>query len=86
MCGNKGIKLYFEDGVSFDPVMDDKQQEYIDFIEEGPAYGLSIDVAICEFDSKLVSNLNFRHPDALKLCANTAGLEEVRAALTYQTM
>lgn len=60
--------------------------DYVDFVEEGPAYGLAIDLAICEYDPKLVSNLNFRHPDAFKLCITTSGLEEVRAALTYQLM
>jgi hypothetical protein len=57
--------------------------EYVDYLEEGPASGLNIDLAICEYDPKLVSNFNFRHPDAFKMCITTAGLEEVRAALTY---
>lgn len=85
LCGVKGIKIYFDEYVSFDPVEDD-MADYVDFVEEGPAYGLAIDLAICEYDPKLVSNLNFRHPDAFKLCITTSGLEEVRAALTYQLM
>jgi hypothetical protein len=86
ICGNKGIKMYFEEGISFSSVAEDRAKDYIDYVEEGPGYGLNIDLAICEFDAKLVSNLNFRHPDALKLCCTTSGLEEVRAALTYQIM
>lgn len=86
LCGIKGIKIYFEESVSFDPIPEDEWQGYVNFVDEGPAYGLTIDLAICEYDPKLVSNLNFRHPDALKLCSTTSGLEEVRAALTYQLM
>jgi hypothetical protein len=85
MCGLKNIKLYFDESVSFEPISDDEITN-INYVDDGPAVGLVIDLAICEFDPKLASNLNFRHPDAFKLCITTSGLEEVRAALNYQLM
>lgn len=83
ICAVTNAKIYFEEAVNFETSTEDEWQSYVDYVDEGPAYGLTIDLAICEFDPKLVSNLNFRHPDALKLCMTTSGLEEVRAALTY---
>ena len=47
---------------------------------------MEIGLDIGEYDPGLLSNLNFRAPDALKLCVTTAGLEEVRAVLRYQLM
>ena len=84
-CGLKNNKLYFEESVSFEPISDD-DMTFVNFVDDGPGSGLIIDLTICEYDPKLVSNLNFRHPDAFKICIMTSGLEEVRAALTYQLM
>ena len=40
-----------------------------------------IELAVREFDPSLLSNLNFRNADSLKINLLTAGLEEVRAVL-----
>jgi len=40
-----------------------------------------IKLAIREFDPQLLSNFNFRNPDALKVNVLTSGLEEARAIL-----
>jgi len=42
-----------------------------------------IEIAVAEFDPALLSNLNFRNPDAFKFNIITSGLEEIRAILTY---
>jgi hypothetical protein len=42
-----------------------------------------IDLAAREFDPALLSNLNYRNPDSLKVNILTSGLEEVRAILNY---
>ena len=55
----------------------------INYLDEGPAHRVEIGLDIGEYDPTLLSNLNFRAPDALKLCVTTAGLEEVRAVLRY---
>ena len=82
-CGLKNIRIQFEDSVSFDPITDSEEVQYANFVDDGPAKGLAIDLAICEYDPNLISNFNFRHPDALKMNITTSGLEEMRAALTY---
>jgi len=43
----------------------------------------TIDLAVREFDPILLSNFNFRNPDAFKFNILTSGLEEVRAVLQY---
>ena len=65
---------------------DEERAELIDFCEDGPAASLKISLAIHEFDHHLLSNFNFRSPDALKLSILTSGLEEARAILNYQVM
>jgi hypothetical protein len=60
--------------------------DLIDYLDEGPAHGLDIGLDIKEFDPSLLSNFNFRNPEAFKYCITTAGLEEVRAVLAYQLM
>lgn len=45
-----------------------------------------IDLAAREFDPALLSNLNYRNPDSLKVNILTSGLEEVRAILNYQIL
>lgn len=83
LCGMKNIRIQFEECVSFDPISEAEDVEYVNFVDDGPAKGLGIDLAVCEFDPNLISNFNFRHPDAFKMCITTSGVEEVRAALTY---
>jgi hypothetical protein len=46
----------------------------------------TIELAVNEFDPKLLSNFNFRNPDSFKINIFTAGLEEVRAILHYQLL
>jgi len=55
-------------------------------MDNGPAHMENFGLAISEFDSALLSNINFRNPDAFKLNILTSGLEEIRAVLTYQLM
>jgi hypothetical protein len=43
-------------------------------------------LAIKELDPTLLSNLNFRNPDAFKIMVTNSGLEELRLILHYQTM
>lgn len=45
-----------------------------------------IGLAIREFDPALLSNFNFRNPDALKINVMNSGLEEARIILSYQVL
>ena len=58
----------------------------VNFVDEGPASFQEFDLAVTEFDSSLLSNLNLRSPDAFKALVTTAGLEELRGVLHYQKM
>lgn len=58
----------------------------MNFTDDGCAHHLSIGLAIREFDQNLLSNFNFRCPDALKFNVLTSGLEEVRAILQFQLL
>ena len=72
------------EGITFEAP--DSATSLVNWFDHGPGYGLTIDLAAAEFDPALLSNLNFRNPDSFKICALTAGLEELRAVLQYQLM
>ena len=55
----------------------------INYIDDGPANLIDLEISIAEFDPHLKSNLNFRNPDAFKMLVLTSGLEELRAILHY---
>jgi hypothetical protein len=77
----KSVKLSLTEGISFDDSTD--TDNFVNFTDHGCAHSETIDLAIKEFDPVLLSNFNFRNPDAFKLNVLTSGLEEVRAILTY---
>ena len=58
----------------------------LNFIEEGPASSISIDLSIDEFDSKLRSSVNFSDPECFKAMILPLGLEELRAVVSYEVM
>jgi len=66
--------------------MEEGETVYTNYFDDGPAADLELGLAVREFDNALTSNLNFRSPDGFKLCITSAGLEELRAVLTYQVM
>lgn len=76
----KSVKLSLTEGISFDDV-NDKDANLVNFMNHGCAHSENINLAIKEFDPALLSNFNFRNPDAFKLNILTSGLEEVRAIL-----
>ena len=45
-----------------------------------------IELAVREFDSRLLTNFNFRNPDSFRINLFDSGLEEVRAILSYQLL
>lgn len=85
--GNKNNKLSQTESINFDKTdLNGQDNVIVNFFDDGPAHMEIIDLAAREFDSNLLSNLNFRHPDAFKINILTAGLEEVRAILLYQIL
>jgi hypothetical protein len=55
----------------------------LNFMDDGPASMLNIELAINECDPILASNLNFRNADAIKIMITKSGLEELRVILHY---
>ena len=55
----------------------------MNFIDDGAASFLDIDLAINEFDPMLKSNMNFRNADTFKMLVCNSGLEELRAVVHY---
>jgi hypothetical protein len=58
----------------------------MNFVDDGPASFINIELAINEVDPVIASNLNFRSSDAFKLMILDSGLEEIRVILHYQMM
>jgi hypothetical protein len=73
--------VLFNDTISFENYLIDKGK--VNFVDDGAASFINIDLAINEFDPLLKSNLNFRSPEAFKMLICPAGLEELRAVLHY---
>lgn len=73
-----GECLAFEHGLAED--------NEINFIDDGPARRLGVQLAISEVDPIITSNLNFRNSDAFKMMIMSSGLEEIRTILHYQMM
>ena len=87
MCGVKGLGVFLPDFINFDVVdIHEDQRELINFFEEGTSHSVKIGLAVREYDPSLLANFNFRNPDTFKLNITDAGLEEVRAVLTYQLL
>ena len=58
----------------------------MNWVDDGAASFVEIDLAINEFDPILRSNINFRSADAFKMLICTSGLEEMRAVVHFQIM
>ena len=86
-CKITGLKVFLADSISFETVdLQDDQSEVVNYFDEGTSHNVRIGLAAREYDPCLLSNFNFRSPDTFKLNITDAGLEEVRAVLTYQLM
>jgi len=70
--------LAFEHGLLAD--------DEINFVDDGPASMIEIELAVNEIDPVMASNMNFRNQDAFKMMITNSGLEEVRMVLHYQMM
>ncbi len=55
-------------------------------MDEGPASGIDLPLAINEFDPTLRSHVNFSDPDSFKMLLCPTGLEELRVILLYELM
>lgn len=82
---SKDNKVYFKDPFNFESFLSGGEN-WANFVEDGPAADMKIDLAINEFDPKLSSNMNFTDPESFKAVVCPLGLEELRAVLHYELM
>ena len=83
---NKEGKIYFKDPFNFETFVQQSNEGFINFVDEGPATDVDIKLAINEFDPSLRSHLNFSDPEAFKAMICPLGLEELRAVVKYELM
>lgn len=83
-CNQKGYKPLYSEGLAFENGI--LPHNELNFVDDGPAHMLDIELAINEVDKTCASNLNFRNPDAFKMMTTKSGLEEIRLVLHYQMM
>lgn len=74
-------KPYFNDNITFENYLSNSSK--VNFIDDGGASFIKMDLAVNEFDPCLKSNLNFRNPDSFKMMITNCGVEELRAILHY---
>jgi hypothetical protein len=78
--------MYFKDPFNFQNFIDLGDKNYVNFVDEGPASGIEMPLAINEFDPTLRSHINFSDPDSFKMLICPMGLEELRVTLFYELM
>jgi hypothetical protein len=61
-------------------------ENFVDFIEDGPAQEVDIRLSIEEFDHKLRSSINFTDPECFKALILPLGLEEMRVVVQYEVV
>ena len=83
--GKEG-RVYFKGQFSFVNYVANGGENFINFVEDGPASDLEIKLAINEFDKKLRSFVNFSDPECFKNMILPMGLEELRVVVQYEVM
>jgi hypothetical protein len=84
--GKAHLQPMFDESISFPSLFNIDEEAYVNFVDHGPGHQVEFGLAAAEWDPSLLTNLNYKHPDAFKLSVLTQGLEEVRAVLAYQLM
>lgn len=85
LMGKDGL-IYFQDKLKFVEYLPGATENFVNFIDDGPASDLDMKLAINEFDPTLRSALNFSDPECFKALILPLGLEELRAVVRYEVM
>jgi len=71
-CGKSHLEPLIDESISFPSLFDPATAEqYINYTDDGPGHQCNIGLAISEFDPSLLTNLNYKHPDAFKMSVLT---------------
>jgi hypothetical protein len=79
-------KINFKEQMNVEHFVTNGPENFVNFIEAGPAADLDINLAINEFDAALRSCICFSDPEAFKALILPLGLEELRAVVAYEVM
>jgi len=85
LMGKDGL-IYFQDKLKFVEYLPGATENFVNFIDDGPASDLDMKLAINEFDPTLRSALNFSDPECFKALILPLGLEELRTVVRYEVM
>ena len=83
-CNRASLLPLYSESLAFEHGL--LAEDEINYVDDGPASMLNIELAINEIDPTMASNLNFMSMDAFKMMITNSGLEEVRTVLHYQMM
>jgi hypothetical protein len=81
--GRDGL-VNFKDRFSLSSNGPGTNDNLVNFIEEGPASDIDIDLSINEYDRTLRSSIDFSEPESFKALMLPLGLEELRTVLQYE--
>jgi hypothetical protein len=62
------------------------QRQHVPSVDDGPGSTIDLSLPVFELDPRLRANFNFSSPEAVKNLMLPAGLEDLRAAVSYQVM
>jgi len=71
----------FKDPFNFQNYIANNGENFVNFIDEGPADDIKIELAVNEFDPKLRNCMNFTDSECVKALMLPIGLEEMRAVV-----
>ena len=71
LCGKAHLQPMSDESISFPTLFDVEGEQYVNFVDDGPGHQCEIGLAASEFDPSLLTNLNYKHPDAFKMCVLT---------------
>ena len=79
-------KFRFPEQMSVEHFVSNGPENFINFIDVGPATDIPIKLAINEFDQALRSSINFGDSECFKALVLPLGLEELRVVTAYEIM
>jgi hypothetical protein len=78
--------VYLKESFGFPTHFHEADENLVNFIDDGPASSVKVDLAINEYDESLRSSINMSDPECFKALILPMGLEELRAVLAYEVM
>jgi hypothetical protein len=75
------VSVYFKEQFNFPDIVQGVGDNFVNFVDEGPADELQLKLAINEFDRSFRAHMNFTNPECFKALVLPLGLEELRVVV-----